>query len=295
MHAHDARAALGGEQVRGDRTGGALGRGLAAGQLADAALARQAGQHRYTQFGEAVQAGEQFKVVHGGLAEAEAGICDQVLLRDAGQFGGEDALGQEAVHLRHHVVVARVVLHRARLGGHVHQHHRHAQGGGGFQRALAAQGAHIVDHAGAGLHRRAHHLRLAGVDADRQPGLTGQAFDHRDHAAQLLLQRHFLRAGAGGLAADIKEVGALGGQLQRMRHRRIGAGVVAAVGERVGSDVDDTHHPGAVQLEGAAGAVEGGNDVEHRRAARKKSAASLACPGCGRQSRSTCGGANAMH
>ena len=42
--------------------------------------------------------------------------------RDAGEHRGFDALAEELVHLRHDVVVARVVLHRLRLAEHVHQH-----------------------------------------------------------------------------------------------------------------------------------------------------------------------------
>ena len=59
---------------------------------------------------------------------------------DAGHLAGEDALGQEAVHVGDHVVVMRRVLHAARLALHVHQANRHAQFGGGIHRAFAAQG-----------------------------------------------------------------------------------------------------------------------------------------------------------
>src|SRR3546814_7198174 len=41
------------------------------------------------------------------------------------------------------------------------------------------------------------------------------------------------------------------------------AGVLAAVGERIGSDVDDTHDARAVELQDPTGAVELGGRVEH--------------------------------
>ena len=40
---------------------------------------------------------------------------------DTGGHGGLGALGQEALDLGDDVVVARIVLHRARLAEHVHQ------------------------------------------------------------------------------------------------------------------------------------------------------------------------------
>ena len=92
-----------------------------------------------------------------------------------GHFRGEDAFGEEAVHVGDDIVVLRRILHRARLAEHVHQHHRHAERGGGVQRAFAAQRVDVVDHAGAGGDRGAHHFGLGGVDADRQRCLLRQS------------------------------------------------------------------------------------------------------------------------
>src|SRR3546814_6016828 len=63
VHAQQHRPALGGDQVRGDRAVDALARVVAAGQLADGLLARQAGQHRHAEFGEARQLRQQRQVV----------------------------------------------------------------------------------------------------------------------------------------------------------------------------------------------------------------------------------------
>src|SRR3546814_7471715 len=65
--------------------------------------------------GEALQLRKQREIVVAVLAEAEARIDHEALLFDARHLRGEDALGQEAVHVGDDVVVARGVLHRTRL------------------------------------------------------------------------------------------------------------------------------------------------------------------------------------
>ena len=71
-----------------------------------------------------------------GLAEAESGVDNNALLVDAGHLAGEYALGEEAAHVGHDVVVTRIVLHRARLALHMHQAHRHLQRRGGVERTV---------------------------------------------------------------------------------------------------------------------------------------------------------------
>ncbi len=198
-----------------------------------------------------------------GLAEAEAQVDQQILLGDAGHFGSKQALHEETMDLGHHVVVMRVGLHVAGLALHVHQHHRHPGIGGRVQRALLTQAEDVVDHAGAGLHGRSHHLRLEGVDADRHGGAGRKLFDHRQHALQFFFHRHRRGTRAARLATDIEQVGALLHQLQAVGHGRVGAVVRATIGERIRGDIDDAHDPGAVQAQDAAGAVELGGDIEH--------------------------------
>jgi len=121
---------------------------------------------------------------------------------------------------------------------------------------VAAQRVHVVDHACSGLDRGTHHLGLGRVDADRQRRLFRESFDHRDHARQFLLQGHVPCARPRGFAAHVKDVGALFRQAHAMGDGRGGRRVVAAVGKRIRRDVDDAHHPGTVELENAAGAVQ---------------------------------------
>ena len=71
--------------------------------------------------------------------------------------------------------------------------------------------ADVVQQRGAGRHRGPGHRGLAGVDRDRAPCREG--FDHRHDPAQLLGLVDG-RPRAGGLAADVEPVGALGQQLE---------------------------------------------------------------------------------
>ena len=70
---------------------------------------------------EARQRAQQREVVRERLAEADARVERDALARNAGRHGRLGALGQEALDLGDDVVVARIVLHRARLAEHVHQ------------------------------------------------------------------------------------------------------------------------------------------------------------------------------
>ena len=79
------------------------------------------------------------------LAESEAGIDQDLLLVDAAELAGEDAIGEEALDLADHIVVTRVLLHRPRLALHVHQADGGTGFGGGLERAGEAQRAHVVD------------------------------------------------------------------------------------------------------------------------------------------------------
>ena len=79
------------------------------------------------------------------------------------------------------------------------------------------------------------------------PGLgASQALDHRQHPAQLLGVVDRLGAGPGRLAADVEHVGARRHQREAVGDRGVGVEEAAAVGERVGGDVHDAHHRGAL-------------------------------------------------
>ena len=49
-------------------------------------------------------------------------------------------------------------------------------------------------------------------------------------------------SGAGRFASDIDDVGAGGLHLEGMRNRPAGVEVAAAIGERIGRNIEDAHH-----------------------------------------------------
>src|SRR5919108_204402 len=95
VDAEDARAALEGEDVGGDRRRDAVVRVLAAGEAAEEGLARGADEHRETDRDDLVQAAQQCEVVLDGLAEADARVEHDPLLGDALREGEGGALLEE--------------------------------------------------------------------------------------------------------------------------------------------------------------------------------------------------------
>ena len=69
-----------------------------------------------------------------------------------------------------------------------------------------------------------------------------EPLEHRHDAAQLLVERHAVRAGPRRLAADVDDRRALREHPPRRSGRDVRVEVHAAVGERVGRHVDDAHH-----------------------------------------------------
>ena len=154
-----------------------------------------------------------------GLAEPDAGSRQ---IRSSGMpsaDGEREPLLEEPRHLGDDVVVARVVLHRPRLAEHVHEAEvRVRAGDDAGQLGIAAQRGDVVHEHGPELERAAGDLRLRRVDRDGQ--LAGDRLEHGNDAAQLLVERHALRPGPGGLAADVHERGALLAMRAGSRDRR---------------------------------------------------------------------------
>ncbi len=204
---------------------------------------------------------EQGQVVCQHLAEAEAGVDHQPLAADACCFAGRDAILQEMPHLFHHIGIAWRLLHALRLTLHVHQAHRRIGRGHCFQCAGRAQGHDVVHHGRAGIERRSHHLGLHRVDR-HHAAAAGQVLDHRQHAPHFLVHGHRCRAGPGGLASDIEDIGARFQQLERMADRRLRIVQTAPVRKRIGRDVDDAHDEGPCEGEAVRTCVEKGHKKE---------------------------------
>ena len=163
---------------------------------------------------------------------------------------------EERLHVAHHVLVARIVLHRPRLAEHVHQTAiEPAVGNEAGHVGVVAERADVVDVAGAGGHRGLGDGELHRVDRDALD--FHQPFDDRDDARELLLDRHRLGARPRGLAADVDDVGALGNQAPAVRDGLGGVVELPAVREGVGRDVDHAHDLESHPLN-ATGRPEGG-------------------------------------
>ena len=105
--------------------------------------------------------------------------------------------------------------------------------------------------------RGAGDVGLDGVDRDADAG-GGQGLDDRDDPGQLLVGGDRARARAGGLAADVDHVGALGGHGEAVGDGVLEGVVEAAVGEGVRRDVEDPHDerpPGGAVRSRAPGSV----------------------------------------
>ena len=190
-----------------------------------------------------VQAAQQLEVVLERLAEADPGVDHDALLAHALADRELDALLEEGADVVDDVVVARVVLHRARLAEHVHQAAVAAAiGHEAGELGLVAERGDVVDEGG------------AGVDAPPRP--------RSSFAVSTLI----CDAGAAQRARRRGRRGAAPRRSSPARHRgrvdsppmsrmsapsaisaracstaRSKANHSPAVGERVGRDVEDAH------------------------------------------------------
>jgi len=114
------------------------------------------------------------------------------------------------------------------------------------QLRLEGQAGRVVDDLGAQLDRALRHFGFVGVHRNRRGELPFQALQDGDEPPHLLRQGNARGAGPRGLGADIDDVRALFLQLQGAREGAVGIGVLAAVGEGVRCDVEDSHQGSAL-------------------------------------------------
>ncbi len=190
---------------------------------------------------------EQLVVLQDGFAEADAGVDDQLGAAQAGPEGPLDRPAQAFLHVAQDVLGRGDLLHGFGGAADVHQDEGHLVAAGEpGQARVGAQAADVVDHLGPGPQGGFRHLRLGGVDRDRdaQPGL--QPAEHREDALQFFLGGDAAGARAGGLAANVKDVGAGALHLERVGHSPVGVEEPPAVAEGIRGDVQDAHHQGAL-------------------------------------------------
>ena len=184
------------------------------------------------------------------LGETDARIEEDLPPLDTRPLGSRHRRLELASHLTGQVVVGCPVLHRADLAAAVHQQQRTPGGRYGLGQRRVRQAADIVDQVGpARAERRGGYFTLAGVDRDRPPGRRPQRLENRHQSRQLLvcLDRSctagVLRTpGASRLAAEVQEIGAGLEHREPVRHSALWIEPQAAIAERVGSDVQDSHH-----------------------------------------------------
>ena len=201
-----------------------------------------------------VNGGEQLPVLHAALREAQTRVKNQVLRQHT---GGEETLTQAGQLLHNLGDDAARVLRQAvhGLGGAagVHEDVRHLQFGGGFNHFIAhVQTGHIVDDVRTRGDGGAGGLRVHGVHADGGAHLRDCLDDGQD-AALLLLHADAHGTGAGGLATNVDNGGALCDHAGGAGDGVGGGVVLSAVAEGVGGDVENAHHEGAFGGERVAG------------------------------------------
>ena len=184
----------------------------------------------------------------GVLGEAEAGIDDDGSRVDSRGGRGLDAVAQLAHDVERDVVVARQLVHVVAVPAPVHGDVRHAELGdrAGTSTRIGQAAADVVDDAGALGNGCPGALGPHGVDAHRYAG-GDESGDHRQDAAELLVERTRERPRPRRLAADVDDVGPGLVQASAVVDGPLCVEELAAVGEGVGGDVEDAHHDRAVE------------------------------------------------
>jgi hypothetical protein len=179
------------------------------------------------------------------LAEAETGVETDVLLGDAGLHCEREPLLEEGGDAGDHVVVARSLLHGARLAAHVHEAEVGAGAGDDAGKVrVAAERGDVVHQHGSESKRALGHRGFRRVDRDGNPA---QPLENGLHARELLLGRDALRSGPRRLSADVHDRGALLDETASLLDRGIGVEKTPAVREGVRRDVDHAHDTRAWQ------------------------------------------------
>ena len=145
----------------------------------------------------------------------------------------------------------------------MHQNIGYAQLGDGLYHLIAhAHARNVVNDVRPGGYGGAGGRCVHGVYADGDTGF-GKPLDHGQDAPKFLLNTDAHRTGPGGFAAYINNVCALRDHALCMGESVVRGVVFAAVAERIGGDVQDSHHQGSLCGCGVAGQVCGGLRAHH--------------------------------
>ena len=176
---------------------------------------------------------QQGEIVLQRLAEPVAGIDGEALRPDARRPARLHAAGEEGEDFLHHIAVAGRRLHGFGPALHVDE-----DGAGARLRdeteggRVGGERRNVVGDGGSGGERGAQHLRMAGIDRDRNAVFRERGHDRQD-APAFLGVIDLDRSRAGGLAADIDDIGARRRQRLPVPDGGFRIEPVAAVGKAV--------------------------------------------------------------
>ena len=208
-----------------------------------------------------VEVGEERVVVVEALAEAEAGVEDELIAGDACGDCGLDAPLEAGADEGEDFVRGewREVGPFVRAASGVHEDGSATEGGaGGGHGRVPEVAADVVDDLGSGFHGCLSRCGVEGVDGEDGAGsLFENGLDDGEDAGLLFVGGERGGVGAGGFAADVEDFSSVVEHVEGLGEsaaRGVVGGVeVAAVGEGVGGDVEDAHDEGAVaEGEGAS-------------------------------------------
>ncbi len=184
------------------------------------------------------------------LAESKSGIKGDALGVNAFAFELDEALEEVVSNLADDIVVVRLLLHGLRRAGHVHDDEAGLGGRGeAGHGGIAPETGDVVENVGPGVEGSPGHGGLHRIDGDEGAGLGTNRADDGEDAAEFLGFLDGFGAGAGGLAADVEDVGTFREELEAVLDGATDVGKLPAVGKGVGRDIEDAHdHPALVQF-----------------------------------------------
>src|SRR2546426_12836174 len=138
-------------------------------------------------------------------------------------------------------------LHRLWIAEHVHDDGSDAVPGDDVHHGGLPQSGDIVHDGSPGLDCLRGHLGLHRVDGKRYVDFGDQVTDYRTDPAPLFIRSHRIRSGSSRLTAHVEDIGPVFHHLEPMAEGLIRIEVAPTVGERIGGDVEDPHHPRPVQ------------------------------------------------
>ena len=214
-------------------------------------LARGAGKDGALKRGQLAQMREDLDVLLAALAKTQAGIDgDAITVHTRAACAVNGGL-QIARHRTDHVWQRRQLGPGFRRAAHVIQNQACVGVGHGLGKiGIEREPARVIDDFDAVFKGALGGLGFIGIERDRNRQLIFQPLQYGDETAPLFFGGDAFRAGAGGFAAYVDDVGALFFKFEGAGVSAVGVGEVAAVGERVGSNVENTHDEGLLaQLE----------------------------------------------